>query len=50
MMLRAQHWSPNEYEITKLHEETVRGTVEEVLQHFTKKPPKGELVMVVAGK
>ncbi|UAB82044.1 16S rRNA (cytidine(1402)-2'-O)-methyltransferase [Marixanthomonas sp. SCSIO 43207] len=37
-------------EITKLHEETVRGTVEEVLQHFTKKPPKGELVMVVAGK
>ena len=37
-------------EITKLHEETVRGTVEEVLQHFTKKPPKGELVVVVEGR
>lgn len=37
-------------EITKLHEETVRGSVEEVLQHFTKKPPKGELVVVVEGK
>ena len=37
-------------EITKLHEETVRGTVEEVLQHFTNKPPKGELVVVLEGK
>ncbi len=37
-------------EITKLHEETIRGTVEEVLQHFTSKPPKGELVVVVEGQ
>tara|TARA_R100001369_G_C3319941_1_gene168753 strand:+ start:1348 stop:2019 length:672 start_codon:yes stop_codon:yes gene_type:complete len=37
-------------EITKLHEETVRGSAEEVLQHFTKKPPKGELVVVVEGR
>lgn len=37
-------------ELTKLHEETVRGTLAEVLQHFEKKPPKGELVLVVAGK
>lgn len=37
-------------EITKLHEETVRGTADEVLQHFTNKPPKGELVVVVEGK
>jgi len=37
-------------EITKLHEETVRGTAEEVLQYFTNKPPKGELVVVVEGK
>ena len=37
-------------ELTKLHEETVRGTATEVLAHFTKKPPKGEIVMVVAGK
>ena len=37
-------------EITKLHEETVRGTVTEVLAHYTKKPPKGEIVIVLAGK
>jgi len=37
-------------EITKLHEETIRGTADEVLQHFTNKPPKGELVVVVEGK
>jgi len=37
-------------ELTKLHEETVRGTMTEVLQHFTQKPPKGELVVVVEGK
>jgi len=36
-------------ELTKLHEETVRGTMTEVLQHFTQKPPKGELVVVVDG-
>ncbi len=37
-------------EITKLHEETIRGTVTEVLAHYTKKPPKGEIVIVLAGK
>lgn len=37
-------------EITKLHEETVRGSVSEVLQHYQEKPPKGEIVIVVAGK
>lgn len=37
-------------EITKLHEETVRGSVAEVLAHFEKKPPKGEIVIVVGGK
>lgn len=37
-------------EITKLHEETIRGTVTEVLQHYSNKPPKGELVIVVKGK
>lgn len=36
-------------EISKLHEETIRGTTEEVLNHFSEKPPKGELVIVVAG-
>ncbi|WP_158961797.1 16S rRNA (cytidine(1402)-2'-O)-methyltransferase [Myroides fluvii] len=37
-------------ELSKLHEETVRGTVVEVLKHFEEKPPKGEIVVVVAGK
>lgn len=37
-------------EISKLHEETVRGTVSEVLAHFEAKPAKGEIVVVVAGK
>ncbi|MCH9660427.1 MAG: 16S rRNA (cytidine(1402)-2'-O)-methyltransferase [Bacteroidetes bacterium] len=37
-------------EITKLHEETVRGSVSEVLSHFEAKPPKGEIVIIVGGK
>jgi len=37
-------------EITKLHEETIRGTAEEVLKHYEAKPPKGEIVIVVGGK
>lgn len=37
-------------EISKLHEETVRGTLAEVIAHFTAKPPKGELVLVLEGK
>lgn len=37
-------------ELTKLYEETIRGTAKEVYDHFTKKAPKGEIVIVVAGK
>ena len=37
-------------ELSKLHEENVRGTVREVLTHFEAKAPKGEIVVVVAGK
>lgn len=37
-------------ELSKLHEETIRGTAKEVLKHFEAKPPKGELVIVVGGK
>lgn len=37
-------------ELTKLYEETVRGTAKDVLEHYTNKPPKGEIVVVVAGK
>jgi len=37
-------------ELSKLHEETIRGTAVNVLQHFENKPPKGEIVVVVSGK
>lgn len=37
-------------ELTKLYEETIRGTAKEVLEHYTKKPPKGEIVIVISGK
>ncbi|MBS7785995.1 16S rRNA (cytidine(1402)-2'-O)-methyltransferase [Flavobacterium sp. CYK-55] len=37
-------------ELSKLHEENLRGTAQEVLKHFEAKPPKGEIVMCVAGK
>jgi 16S rRNA (cytidine1402-2'-O)-methyltransferase len=36
-------------ELTKLYEETVRGTVAELAAYFTTKQPKGEIVIVVAG-
>ncbi|WP_109302159.1 16S rRNA (cytidine(1402)-2'-O)-methyltransferase [Aquimarina sp. AU474] len=37
-------------ELSKLHEETIRGTTKEVLMHFETKPPKGEIVVIVDGK
>ena len=37
-------------EISKMFEETVRGTAAEVALHFEQKKPKGEFVIVVAGK
>lgn len=37
-------------EISKIHEESVRGTLEEVIAHFTKTDPRGEIVVVLAGK
>ena len=37
-------------EISKLHEQTVRGTVEEVRDYFTEHEPKGEIVIILAGK
>lgn len=37
-------------EISKLYESTFRGTIEEGLQFFQSHPPKGEFVIVVAGK
>jgi 16S rRNA (cytidine1402-2'-O)-methyltransferase len=37
-------------EISKMHEETVRGTLAEVKAHFEAHEPKGEFVMVLSGK
>lgn len=36
-------------EISKLYEETRRGTLAEIAAHFTAHPPKGEIVIIVAG-
>lgn len=37
-------------EISKLHEQTVRGTLNELAGYFTQNEPRGEFVIVVAGK
>ena len=37
-------------EISKVHEESVRGSLLEVIAHFTEKEPKGEIVIVLAEK
>jgi len=37
-------------EISKIHEESVRGSISEVLDHFLSHEPKGEFVIIVAGK
>jgi 16S rRNA (cytidine1402-2'-O)-methyltransferase len=36
-------------ELTKLHEEFVRGPIEEVMEHFLANSPRGEFVVVLAG-
>lgn len=36
-------------EISKVHEETVRGTLAELVEHFTANEPRGEIVILVSG-
>ncbi len=36
-------------EISKIHEETVRGTLSELISHFTANEPRGEIVIVIEG-
>ena len=36
-------------EISKIHEESVRGTIAEVLAHFKETEPKGEFVLIIGG-
>ena len=37
-------------EISKIHEEAVHGTMQELVTHFTETAPKGEIVIIVKGK
>ncbi len=37
-------------EISKVHEEYVRGTLDEVIAHFQQTEPRGEIVIVLAGE
>ncbi len=37
-------------EITKIHEEHIRGSLAELIQHFEKEKPRGEFVIVLSGK
>jgi 16S rRNA (cytidine1402-2'-O)-methyltransferase len=34
-------------ELSKLHEENIRGTFEEVITRFSKQAPRGEIVLVI---
>lgn len=50
----AEHFGPDRKgsvsrELTKIHEETKRGTLQELAQHFSKGTVKGEIVIVVEG-
>ena len=45
-----ERWLACSREISKLHEQTVRGTVDSLIEHFTDHEPKGEFVVVMAGK
>ena len=37
-------------EISKIHEDTQRGTLAELAAYYTENPPKGEIVICIAGK
>lgn len=37
-------------ELTKLHEETINGTIQEIIHHFGEQKIKGEIVVIIAGK
>lgn len=37
-------------ELSKIHEETIRGNLQEVFEHFYNKPVKGEIVIVIGQK
>ena len=34
-------------EISKIHEESIKGSIEQMIEYFSKKPIKGEIVVVI---
>lgn len=46
----AERYASVSRELTKMFEETINGTLAELVAHFTNKQPKGEFVLVVQGK
>jgi 16S rRNA (cytidine1402-2'-O)-methyltransferase len=51
----AMHFGPDRLasvsrELSKMFEENIRGTLSYLSEYYTNKPPKGEIVVVVAGK
>jgi len=49
------HFGPDRHacvsrELSKIFEENIRGTLSFLSEYYTNKPPKGEIVIVVAGK
>lgn len=46
----AERYASVSREISKIHEETVRGTLSELIHHFTDNEPRGEFVIVVSGQ
>jgi 16S rRNA (cytidine1402-2'-O)-methyltransferase len=37
-------------ELTKIYEENIRGSLSSLVEYYDKKPPKGEIVIIVSGK
>ena len=37
-------------ELSKIYEENIRGTLQSLSEYYTQKPPKGEIVIIIAGK
>jgi 16S rRNA (cytidine1402-2'-O)-methyltransferase len=37
-------------ELSKVFEENIRGTLPFLTEHYTNKPPKGEIVIIVSGR
>lgn len=51
----SEYFGPDRYaatcrEISKLYEETLRAPMSELIEHFTNKAPRGEFVIIIAGK